>query len=83
MGYGVGMINTDMNIVEFSAGNYKLTDAYSTATVAPSADTQLGGSDSLTNAKYSKATNGNPQLTFERKLNTGDSKDKVLALVYF
>jgi hypothetical protein len=80
IGYGTGMTNTDMNIVEFlSDGKYTLTDAYSTGYEQPAADTTKGGANSLINITYN--TSGtSPILRYERKLNTGDQYDKVIAL---
>jgi hypothetical protein len=81
IGYGLGMIGTDMNIVEFTSdGSYTLTDAYSSAEAPPTSDANQGGKNDLTGATYTR-NGSSPQVVFQRKLNTGDSKDKVLSIV--
>jgi hypothetical protein len=81
IGYGWGMMGTDMNIVEFTSnGSYTLTDAYSVDEVSPNSDANQGGKNDLTGATYTR-NGSSPQVVFQRKLNTGDSKDKVLSIV--
>src|SRR4051812_12346995 len=75
------MMGTDMNIVEFgTSGSYTLVDSYSSAEVAPLPDINVGGKNDLVNAAYSRSSSGLPILIYQRKLNTGDAKDKILAL---
>jgi hypothetical protein len=83
LGIGLGvidMVNADMIIVQFKTGNeYTLMDAWSTMNGAvPQEDTALSGKNDLTGIKANNDANGNPTVTFTRKLNTGDSKDYIL-----
>jgi hypothetical protein len=81
IGYGQGMNGVDMNIIEFADnGNYALTDAYATTTAMPTADATQGGTNDLTNVVYSRS-NSLPQVVYQRKLKTTDSKDAVLVQV--
>jgi hypothetical protein len=82
IGYGLGMVNMDMNIIEFlSNGKYTLRDAYASNTSSFYFDTDYtDGRNDLTDATYTRECN-NPQIVFQRKLNTGDSKDNVLSIV--
>lgn len=79
IGYGNGMINTDMNIAEFIDNTkYTIKDCYSTGYSAPTEDTLLGGTNDLKDIEYSLDDNGNGIITFNRALNTGDPYDQEI-----
>jgi hypothetical protein len=78
IGFGSGMINVDMNIIEFLSDNtYNLYDTWATGYEMPSVDIDIGGTYDLKNVKY-EHNNSNITIQYERLLDTGDSKDQVI-----
>jgi hypothetical protein len=78
LGYGKVMLNTDMHVINFGDnGNYEATDRYSFGYREPVLDTKLNGTDDLENISLSINSNGDPVVTYFRKLNTSDKYDYI------
>jgi len=79
IGYGSGMNNIDMNIIEFDSSNgSKVYDSYSKGYTFPSEDIKLGGTNDIKNINFKKLENGQSEISFERAFFTGDTFDKEL-----
>jgi hypothetical protein len=78
---GKEMTNLDINTVVFTEDNYALYDMWSPKNTKPSLDTELSGTSDVIGLKYENNNNGSATLYFQRKLDTGDKYDKVIAVV--
>ena len=79
IGWGGGMVNTDMNVGWVTdSGDVFISDYYSTAHAPPSEDTALGGINNvipICGGRFGDRT----WLRFARELETGDKLDKDLS----
>jgi hypothetical protein len=70
--YGIGMKDKDMNIIEFSQNDVKLTDSF--CPYRPVDDKSLGGTDDLKLISFKKQDNQGIVI-YERLYDTGDKYD--------
>jgi hypothetical protein len=78
LGFGLVMLNTDMHVINFRDNrSFDASDRYSLGYDEPVLDTKLNGTDDLKNLTLSINSNGNPVITYYRKLNTSDKYDYV------
>jgi hypothetical protein len=78
IGYGRGMENVDMNIIEVQqSGRYKLYDSFSFSMTFPKDDTHIGGSNDL-NIVESKIDEQKVKVKYLRKFDTSDKWDKLI-----
>jgi hypothetical protein len=75
---GAGMPNHDIMACETGTdGKLAMTDLFATAYAKPGTDVAQGGTQDLTLLEQ-EISNGVKSVVFQRKLNTGDSKDTVI-----
>jgi hypothetical protein len=74
--YGIGMKDKDMNIIEFSQNDVKLTDSF--CPKMPVDDKSLGGTDDLKLISFKKEGNQGI-VTYQRLYDTGDKYDQKIS----
>ncbi len=78
MAFGSSMLDADCMVVEISGSTLVLSDQYSNQYGPTFYDTALGGTSDLTLLGQS-IINSQKIAKFKRKLNTGDTYDKVVS----
>ena len=74
------MLNTDMMIAVANGYNSSIQDHYSYFHYTPPLDTILGGRNDLIQLNEGYDSNGFIDITFERKLSTGDKYDQIILI---